>query len=174
MEKETPDFYVEKDIFGLEKPHFNNEEFEDSKEKKRKKKLNVTYASLGIRIIAYCLDIIILSLPTLFIYFIILGENFNSSENNTYRLLINIVILSLYYAYLESSDLQGTLGKKICGIKVIDIDGKTISFKIAFLRYITQIISIFPLGFGIWAIASNEHNQAWHDAFFDCYVVKNK
>src|SRR5882724_2698513 len=42
--------------------------------------------------------------------------------------IVVIVSVWLYYALMESSELQATLGKRALGIKVTDLDGNRISF----------------------------------------------
>ena len=47
----------------------------------------------------------------------------------------------LYYALMESSGQQGTLGKMALGIKVTDMNGNRITFGRATGRYFSKIIS---------------------------------
>ena len=49
-----------------------------------------------------------------------------------------------------------------------------LTFKKAYLRFLAQFISIIPLGFGIWSIATDKKKQAWHDMLLNCYVIKNQ
>jgi len=135
--------------------------------------LDVNYAGLGIRILAYLLDGIII-IPIVLVFEYLLFGNFNSNENPLLRNLLNFSIWTIYYGLTESSKMQGTIGKKICRIMVIDTKGNRLNFKKASLRFIAQIISIIPLGFGIWAIASDEKKQAWHDMLMGCFVIKNE
>ena len=173
MENETPDFIHERDALGLEKPKVivENTEQVDSIVVEN---LDVIYASLGSRILAYFLDVLILILPLLVLENMIFGEEFTSSKDSLWRNLFNMVCWTLYYGLTESSDGQATIGKRICGLKVIDEKGEKLTFKKASLRYLAQILSVLPLGFGIWAIATDSKKQAWHDMLLGCYVIKNK
>ena len=48
---------------------------------------------------------------------------------------------SLYFAIMESSSRQATLGKMVLGIVVTDMDGKRISFGRALGRNLGKIVS---------------------------------
>ena len=75
-----------------------------------------------------------------------------------------LVILWFYFAYMESSKLQATVGKKVMGIKVTDLKGKQISFKTASLRFFTKLCSIW--------FKPNEKGQEYHDKISKCLVIK--
>lgn len=171
MENEVPDFFHERDALGLEKPKFDNEDIE-LPEYIEPVELNVTYASLGIRILAYLIDTVLLIFPLLFLEFLIWGENYTSIKYSIWKDLLRAVYWTAYFGYMESSDSQATFGKKICGLKVIDEKGNKLTFKKACLRYLAKVISILPLGFGIWSIAWDEKKQSWHDMLVGCYVIK--
>ena len=51
----------------------------------------------------------------------------------------------LYFALLESSPWQATVGKKILGLKVVHLDGSRISFGRATARYFSKFLSRFPI-----------------------------
>lgn len=173
MENETPEYFQERDALGLEKPKIKVESFGPI-ETVLPIELNVTYATLGSRIMAYLLDALILLIPLMFLEFMIWGEDFIDPQYSLLRNLLNFAAWTLYYGQTESSDSQATFGKRICGLKVIDENGNKLTFKKAALRYIAQIISIIPLGFGIWAIAKDEKKQGWHDMLLGCYVIQSK
>jgi uncharacterized RDD family membrane protein YckC len=79
----------------------------------------------------------------------------------------------LYYALLESSDWQGTAGKKALGLEVTDMTGAKVSFGRAsgrfFGRFVTQLI---PLGFGFILAGITEKKQALHDMISGCLVLR--
>lgn len=168
MEKESPELYDEKENVSLE-----NQEVEDVTRvryrKKKKRKNSVDYASLKIRIVAYIIDSIIAMTPISIILLFLLGDDY------FFILFLTYISTSFYYGYMESSKMQATIGKKICGIKVIDMSGNTVKFKNAVVRYLVHAISIGVFGLGIWAIAKNKRKQGWHDSIVDCYVIyKNR
>jgi uncharacterized RDD family membrane protein YckC len=76
-----------------------------------------------------------------------------------------------YCLIMESSPLQGTLGKHLVGIKVITSEGNRLSFFQALVRTSTKIFSYFALGLGfIWGAFTKE-KQGWHDKMAKAYVI---
>ena len=68
--------------------------------------------------------------------------------------------------------MQGTFGKKLLGIKVVDREGKRLGFGRAILRNLSKIISMIPFGLGfLWAGFSKE-KKGWHDYIARSYVVQ--
>ena len=76
--------------------------------------------------------------------------------------LLLIIISWLYYAMLESSSWQGTIGKLACGIVVSDLDGNRISFMRATGRYVGHILSGF-FYIGYLMVAFTDKKRGLHD-----------
>lgn len=87
-------------------------------------------------------------------------------------LVINLVVTVAYYAGLQSSKMQATLGKKMLGLKVTDLNGNRISFWRALGRYLAMsfLSGIFLIGFIIAAFT--EKKQSLHDLIASTVVVK--
>ena len=85
--------------------------------------------------------------------------------------LINLIGSWLYYAIMESSNAQGTVGKIIIGIKVTGLHGEKISFTKATGRYFGKIISAIILFIGYIMAGFTEKKQALHDILSSCIVV---
>ena len=85
-----------------------------------------------------------------------------------------IILNWLYYACLESSKSQATLGKRIVGIKIVDYNGKRITFGRASGRHFSKLISALILGVGFLMIAFTSEKQGLHDIIAKCYVIKHK
>ena len=77
----------------------------------------------------------------------------------------------LYYALMEGSAKQATLGKMALGIVVTDVQGRRVSFTRATGRYFGKIISGIILYIGFIMIAFTEKKQGLHDIMADCLVV---
>jgi uncharacterized RDD family membrane protein YckC len=77
----------------------------------------------------------------------------------------------LYYALMESSVKQATLGKMALGIMVTDGQGRRVSFARATGRYFGKIISNIILYIGYIMIAFTARKQGLHDIMADCLVV---
>src|SRR5579863_8192625 len=80
----------------------------------------------------------------------------------------------LYYALMESSSAQATLGKLVVGIKVTDEAGGRITFGRATGRYFAHILTGFTLGVGYAMVVFTRHRQALHDMIAGTFVVRRE
>jgi uncharacterized RDD family membrane protein YckC len=87
-------------------------------------------------------------------------------------MIIVYAISILYYAIMESSKAQGSVGKMALGIKVTDMDGNRITFGKALLRSIGKLISGMIMCIGYLMAAFTEKKQALHDLIATTLVVK--
>jgi uncharacterized RDD family membrane protein YckC len=83
-----------------------------------------------------------------------------------------VIVSWLYFALLESSPKQATLGKMALGIKVTDLDGNRISFGRATGRFFAKIISGVILMIGYIMAAFTAKKQALHDIIASTLVIK--
>ncbi|MGA2935205.1 MAG: RDD family protein [Methanomicrobiales archaeon] len=86
-----------------------------------------------------------------------------SSTMFSTSLVIGFFISWIYYAYLESSPGQATLGKRVIKTKVTDLEGRRISFKRASARWLAKFLSIATFGLGFLLIGFTEKKQGLHD-----------
>ncbi|MGE8206701.1 RDD family protein [Heyndrickxia sp. NPDC080065] len=155
------------------------------------------YAGFWLRFVAYLIDIIIVGVPFTILSFIaillFLGST-GSFENldiytaeaelsgqQFFLLLAFYLILGLagifvsiaYFAGFHASKMQATLGKRILGLKVVDLEGNRISFLRGLGRYFAMILSgILYIGYIVAAFT--EKKQALHDMIAGTYVIKSK
>jgi uncharacterized RDD family membrane protein YckC len=170
---EIPDFVDERDVFGL----INTKRIKDKKTlnsilKDEKSNIHFKYASVISRLLAFSIDVLILL--CIFPLLKILNETFfpMNPMKDQKSIIIILVIWVIYYALFESSLNQGTIGKMIMNIRVVDINGKKLQFSNALFRGIFEIISLFPFGIGIWGMIGNKNKKGWLDKLFNCYVIK--
>jgi uncharacterized RDD family membrane protein YckC len=79
----------------------------------------------------------------------------------------------LYFAFLESSEWQGTAGKKVLGLIVTDIQGHRVTFGRASGRHFAKLVTSFiPLGIGYAMAGFTEKRQALHDMIASCLVLR--
>ena len=83
----------------------------------------------------------------------------------------SIILQWLYYALMESSRKQATLGKMALGLKVTDMYGNRITFGRATGRYFGKILSGLILNIGYIMAAFTEKKQALHDMLANCLVI---
>jgi uncharacterized RDD family membrane protein YckC len=87
-------------------------------------------------------------------------------------ILISAVLKWLYYALLESSSWQATLGKKALGLEVTDLEGHRISFGRATGRTFAKIISAMILYIGFMMAGFTDKKQALHDMMAGTLVIR--
>jgi uncharacterized RDD family membrane protein YckC len=86
--------------------------------------------------------------------------------------LISIIINVSYYALMESSKYQATLGKMALGLKVVDTYGRPISVGRAYGRELAKILSGLICLIGYIMAAFSAKKQALHDLIGGTLVVK--
>ena len=86
--------------------------------------------------------------------------------------LFTIVAQWLYFAFMESSEKQATLGKMAIGIKVTDMHGQRISFGRATGRYFGKILSSLILLIGYIMAGFTDKKQALHDMIAGTLVLR--
>jgi len=157
----------------------------------------LSYAGFWRRFAAYLIDTIIIGIVFGILFFIfggLFGLGMMSSDmefdeesiqsDDPAALLIGamigtIVLFSiistvaqwLYFALMEASSNQGTLGKMAMGIKVTDTMGYPITFGRATGRYFGKILSGAILMIGYIMAAFTERKQALHDMMAGTLVV---
>ena len=129
----------------------------------------IEYAGFGARLGAYIIDSLIIGIPFGITNTIISSINENISS---FVSILGIFAIWLYFAKMESGPQQATIGKKISGIKVTDLNGNRISFAKASGRHFGKIISALIFLIGYLMVAFTEKKQALHDIIAGCLVIK--
>lgn len=78
----------------------------------------------------------------------------------------------IYFASMESTAPQATVGKLFLGIYVTDLAGERLSFGHASLRYWAKVISTVILFVGFFMAAFTRHKQTLHDIVASSLVLK--
>jgi len=86
--------------------------------------------------------------------------------------LLSIVASWLYNALMESSSWQGTVGKRVLGIRVTDLDGNRISFGRATGRFFGKIVSGMICAVGYIMVLFTERKQGLHDMMASTLVLQ--
>ena len=74
---------------------------------------------------------------------------------------------------MDSSSIQGTVGKMAIGIIVTDMDGQRITFARATGRHFAKIISGIILGIGYIMAGFTVRKQGLHDIIAKTLVLQN-
>src|SRR5688572_30151896 len=111
------------------------------------------YGGFWWRVLAYIVDTIILNIVISIISGILglgIGAGMAMVESGQESILSGAVLMStlislvltwLYFALMESSPLQATLGKLVVGVVVTDLGGNRLTFGRATGRYFAKILS---------------------------------
>lgn len=97
-------------------------------------------------------------------------ETFGAIAQSVYYLLY-FIAAPIYYAGMESSASQATLGKQVIGIKVCDAQGRRLGFAHALGRWAAAALSYLTLYIGFLMAAFTEKKQALHDLIAGTLVV---
>lgn len=151
------------------------------------------YAGFWLRFVAYLIDaaiigvgfgILVIIAAAFFgvSFFHGLSHDIDSADDIVPVMAIGFILLAavfliagiwLYYALMESSTHQGTLGKMALGLTVTDMQGRRISFGRATGRYFAKMITgLIPLAIGYIMAGFTEKKQALHDMIASCLVLR--
>jgi uncharacterized RDD family membrane protein YckC len=86
---------------------------------------------------------------------------------------VKLCIAFPYFALMEGSRRQGTIGKQVVKIKVTDLVGNRISFGRATGRYFLKMVSSFEFMLG-YLISFSDQRQTWHDYISRTLVVRKE
>lgn len=127
----------------------------------------MTYAGFWRRLLASVIDSIIF-IPVSFVV------TATQSLGDAYiqGFFTNLIFGWLYFSLCESQSWQATIGKKIVGIKVVDLQGDRISFARATGRYAAKFLSYMILGIGYLMAGFTSRKQALHDLIAETLVIK--
>jgi uncharacterized RDD family membrane protein YckC len=72
----------------------------------------------------------------------------------------------------DASPLQGTVGKRLLGLRVSDARGNRITIPRSIGRGAVKVVSIIPVGLGcLWALWSKDR-RTWHDMAAKTLVLR--
>lgn len=137
--------------------------------------IRTTYAGFWLRGCAVLVDLVVVSLPFFVLGFSIRRANpRNMDELLTNLQILQIVVSWLYWAILESSTRQATIGKRLFSLRVTDAHGQQISFARATGRHFGKVISGMILGMGYVMAAFTDKKQTLHDTMAGCLVLRTQ
>jgi len=138
----------------------------------------IVYAGFWLRAVAFMIDQFVVSAAVLIMGFtasaLIAIVAFEEAMLDAGVGLVQIMVLIgqwLYFALMESSTKQGTLGKMAVGIIVTDMAGGRINFARATGRYFAKILSALTFYIGFIIAGFNTRKRALHDMLAGTLVV---
>lgn len=130
----------------------------------------IEYAGLHWRLLAGIIDFAVMIVPVYLIQ-AVAAAAFGASQ--PVELLSVILVWGCYYAVLHSSKWQATVGMKILKLRIMDRDGKRISFGRAAVRYFASLLSSALCYLGFLSIPFTPKKQGFHDQVVGTIVVKS-
>ena len=144
-------------------------------------------AGLPRRFGAYFFDSVIITLAVAAVFYTLLGfddalsQFLRSAPEDkeaqirffAERSLIRNIAMFIYLAYAtvaEASALEGTIGKWLLSIRVVDLDGRRIGLRRSFLRNGGKLISLLSIIGPLFALRS-PLRQTWHDKWAGTRVI---
>ncbi len=132
------------------------------------------------RLLAYLIDKTIYSaLFLVLLHFVTFSETLPNLVARTVLAVAVFLSTSLFYQFFSAfmiSKFGGNFGKLLTGIKIVDLNGKNLSFWRAFLRttvgYMVSGVCMF-IGY-IWILIDKKEHKAWHDMMFETKVIESK
>ena len=137
-----------------------------------------SYGGFWKRVIAYLIDAFIIAFPVTMIFGTVIPQTMMTENIQVTSVAVSmpqvimLVASWVYFAGLESSAWQATVGKKMLGMKVTDTSGERIDFIKATIRYFAKILSSFILMIGFIIVAFTAKKQGLHD-FIAGTLVEN-
>lgn len=141
----------------------------------------LVYAGFWMRLLAFILDHSLVTLLPIWLAGLLL-EGAESTVSGALAgfsglgvggvivILFASTLTWIYFAAMESSAWNATIGKKIVGLVVMTEDGQRVTFQTASVRYFSKILSGMMIGAGFFLAAFTRKKQAFHDLLSDCTV----
>lgn len=123
----------------------------------------VVYGGFWIRFVAFLLDWLTFAIIGGFLERISFARGIGSGTS--------MLLAWFYFALLESSKHQATVGKMLLGLVVTDEAGRPIGFGRATARYWAKYLSIITLLFGYIMAAFMPRKRALHDMIAGTLVL---
>jgi uncharacterized RDD family membrane protein YckC len=129
------------------------------------------YAGFWLRVVAALVDVLAMCMPLVFAFFIVMFVAKLAHARKGYDPTIMFLVASpmaiivgtwLYFAVLESSPWQATLGKKLLGLYVTDLHGQRLTRSRATGRTMAKYLSLMTAGIGYLLCGFTERKQPLH------------
>jgi uncharacterized RDD family membrane protein YckC len=126
------------------------------------------YGGFWIRFLAYLVDslIVVIAFVVINALLALMGLELAGGQ------IVLLVLGILYYAFMQASPRQATLGKALVGLKVGGMDGERIGFGRALAREVAKILSALTFLIGFIIAGFTKRKQALHDLIASSCVVR--
>lgn len=150
--------------------------------------LELPYAGFLNRFVAFILDYLLISIIMGFVLALFLPAEFMAEGPEAFEYnedyvrdlseaagpwqYVFFLIWGLYNALMHASNWQATLGKRVMGIIVTDVEGERLSFSKALLRFLGKLLSTILFFIGYFFALFTSRRQALHDLLAGSIVLK--
>jgi len=123
--------------------------------------VGLMYAGFWRRLLAHLIDSLVVAVIQLGLYSVTIGR-LSSDPKAAYAYITAASAATwAYFALMESSPLQATLGKLAIGIRVQDVRGGPLTFRRATVRYWAKVLSSLTLMVGWLMAAFTPRHDRW-------------
>ncbi|MFT4709805.1 MAG: putative RDD family membrane protein YckC [Planctomycetota bacterium] len=140
-------------------------------------------AGLGARLLAGMVDWVLVAVASfgvylaLYVALYVLNLQGQTPEQQDVRALqaigVSMLLVPwLYFALLESSSLQGPIGKALVGLRVTDLAGQRITFLHASRRHFAKLATLTTFSIGMVTILFTKKKQSIHDLLVGTLVCR--
>lgn len=141
------------------------------------------YGGFWRRVAAYFIDAILLAIAfglmgallgigTTTSQFGNMTASYSYNADDAKSAIIDLLVGIIYFAGMEGSSMQATLGKKALNMVVTDLNGNRISYLRAVGRYLAKFLSAAILCIGFIMVGLTARKQGLHDMLAGTLVWK--
>ncbi len=143
------------------------------------------FAGFWVRFAAYVVDGFVMYVPYLVVKapLLLLLQSLDANDPDDAIGIIFISLLNssalvamywLYFAISEASRWQATVGKKLLGLQVVDLQAQRLTFGRASGRYFAKLLSFLTFGIGCVMVGFTERKQGLHDLIAGTLVLRRR
>ncbi|HEX6978799.1 MAG TPA: RDD family protein [Alphaproteobacteria bacterium] len=103
---------------------------------------------------------------------VLIGRNAADIRRDWLTRALFALVPFVYFAAMEASRLQGTLGKLALGLRVTDREGRRLSLLRSVFRQLMKLLELFSSGITYLIAAFTPRHQALHDMLAGTFVVR--
>lgn len=136
------------------------------------------YAGFWIRVPAAVIDGVLLiavstgiAMATGSTFLQSVGFEDSAWDARQWLLLATETVIDTAYSAVLVTKFGGTLGKLICGIRVVTADGRRLTYAHSVGRALAQYVSLLPCGIGFLFAAFDSQKRALHDMICNTRVI---
>jgi len=135
-----------------------------------------SYSGFWIRCVALVIDFFITMIPTTIVFSVLgLDKRQQVDPLTTAGIIFYLSMFAFWILYFGvfQAKYEGTLGKRIVGIRLVTNDFKTLSIWQGIFRYFMYNVSAIPLFDGFLLIGLHSQKKGLHDIIVKTVVVPN-